>query len=158
MIEIIGKLYKKYEELVMYIIVGVCTMIVSLASYYILANPLGIYYQTANIISWVLAVAFAYVTNKKFVFKSRYSGLSGTAKEMASFVSSRIASLLAEVISMYFFVQICQIDDNIVKLMNQVLVTVLNYIFSKFWVFRKISKGTGKCRRVSSYTKKPERK
>ena len=137
MIEIIGKLYKKYEELVMYIIVGVCTMIVSLASYYILANPLGIYYQTANIISWVLAVAFAYVTNKKFVFKSRYSGLSGTAKEMASFVSSRIASLLAEVISMYFFVQICQIDDNIVKLMNQVLVTVLNYIFSKFWVFRK---------------------
>lgn len=137
MIEIIRKLYKKYEELVMYIIVGVCTMIVSLASYYILANPLGIYYQTANIISWVLAVAFAYVTNKKFVFKSRYSGLSGTAKEMASFVSSRIASLLAEVISMYFFVQICQIDDNIVKLMNQVLVTVLNYIFSKFWVFRK---------------------
>lgn len=124
----------------MYIIVGVCTMIVSLASYYILANPLGIYYQTANIISWVLAVAFAYVTNKKFVFKSRYSGLSGTAKEMASFVSSRIASLLAEVISMYFFVQICQIDDNIVKLMNQVLVTVLNYIFSKFWVFRKSGK------------------
>ena len=143
MIEIIRKLYKKYEELVMYIIVGVCTMIVSLASYYILANPLGIYYQAANIISWVLAVAFAYVTNKKFVFKSRYSGLSGTAKEMASFVSSRIASLLAEVISMYFFVQICQIDDNIVKLMNQVLVTVLNYIFSKFWVFRKsrISQG-----------------
>ena len=140
MIEIIGKLYKKYEELVMYIIVGVCTMIVSLASYYILANPLGIYYQTANIISWVLAVAFAYVTHKKFVFKSRYSGLSGTAKEMASFVSSRIASLLAEVISMYFFVQICQIDDNIVKLMNQVLVTVLNYIFSKFWVFRKSRK------------------
>lgn len=140
MLEIIGKLYKKYEELVMYIIVGVCTMIVSLASYYILANPLGIYYQTANIISWVLAVAFAYVTNKKFVFKSRYSGLSGTAKEMASFVSSRIASLLAEVISMYFFVQICQIDDNIVKLMNQVLVTVLNYIFSKFWVFRKSRK------------------
>ena len=140
MIEIIGKLYKKYEELVMYIIVGVCTMIVSLASYYILAKPFGIYYQTANIISWVLAVAFAYVTNKKFVFKSRYSGLSGTAKEMASFVSSRIASLLAEVISMYFFVQICQIDDNIVKLMNQVLVTVLNYIFSKFWVFRKSRK------------------
>ena len=140
MIEIIRKLYKKYEELVMYIIVGVCTMIVSLASYYILANPLGIYYQAANIISWVLAVAFAYVTNKKFVFKSRYSGLAGTAKEMASFVSSRIASLLAEVVSMHFFVQICQIDDNIVKLMNQVLVTVLNYIFSKFWVFRKSRK------------------
>ena len=115
-------------------------MIVSLASYYILANPLGIYYQTANIISWILAVAFAYMTNKKFVFKSPYSGMHNTVKEMSSFVSSRVASLLAEILSMYFFVQICQIDDNIVKLMNQVLVTVLNYIFSKFWVFRKSSK------------------
>ena len=85
MIEIIGKLYKKYEELVMYIIVGVCTMVVSLTSYYILANPLGIYYQTANIISWVLAVAFAYITNKKFVFKSRYTGLSGTVRETLPF-------------------------------------------------------------------------
>ncbi len=135
--DLIVRLYRKYEELVMYLIVGVCTMIVSLVSYYILANPMGIYYQAANIISWVLAVAFAYVTNKKYVFKSKYTGLSGTAREMTSFVSSRIASLLAEIVSMYFFVQICQIDDNIVKLMNQVLVTVLNYIFSKFWVFRK---------------------
>lgn len=135
--DLIVRLYRKYEELVMYLIVGVCTMIVSLVSYYILANPMGIYYQAANIISWVLAVAFAYVTNKKYVFKSNYTGLSGTAREMTSFVSSRIASLLAEIVSMYFFVQICQIDDNIVKLMNQVLVTVLNYIFSKFWVFRK---------------------
>ena len=140
MIELIKKLYKKYEELVMYVIVGVCTMIVSLVSYYILANPLGLYYQTANIISWILAVAFAYVTNKKFVFKSRYSGMHNTVKEMSSFISSRVASLLVEILSMYFFVQICQIDDNIVKLMNQVLVTVLNYIFSKFWVFRKSSK------------------
>lgn len=135
--DLIVRLYRKYEELVMYLIVGVCTMIVSLVSYYILANPMGIYYQAANIISWVLAVAFAYVTNKKYVFKSKYTGLSGTAREMTSFVSSRIASLLAEIVSMYFFVQICQIDDNIVKLMNQVLVTVLNYIFSKFWVFQK---------------------
>ncbi len=142
--DLIVRLYRKYAELVMYLIVGVCTMIVSLVSYYILANPMGVYYQAANIISWVLAVAFAYVTNKKYVFKSKYTGLSGTARELTSFVSSRIASLLAEIVSMYFFVQICQIDDNIVKLMNQVLVTVLNYIFSKFWVFRKSRQKRGK--------------
>lgn len=131
------KLMKRYEELIMYIIVGVCTMIVSLVSYFILANTLRMHYQIANIISWVLAVAFAYVTNKKYVFKSPYISVQETTKELVSFVSSRVASLLAEVLSMFFFVQICQIDDNIVKLMNQVLVTVLNYIFSKFWVFRK---------------------
>ena len=138
----IRKLFEKYEELIMYLIVGVCTMIVSLVSYFILANPLGMYYQTANIISWILAVTFAYITNKKYVFKSEYAGLNSTLKEMGSFVSSRLASLGAEILSMYFFVQICQIDDNVVKLMNQVLVTVLNYILSKFWVFRK-SKKTG---------------
>lgn len=121
----------------MYIIVGVCTMIVSLASYFIMANTLQMYYQAANIISWVLAVAFAYVTNKKYVFKSPYTSVQATTKELVSFVSSRVASLLVEILSMFFFVQVCQIDDNIVKLMNQVLVTVLNYIFSKFWVFRK---------------------
>nr|WP_297933638.1 GtrA family protein [uncultured Blautia sp.] len=121
----------------MYIVVGICTMIVSLVSYFIMANTLQIYYQVANIISWVLAVAFAYVTNKKYVFKSPYINVKETGKEVISFVSSRVASLMAEILSMFFFVQIFQIDDNIVKLMNQVLVTVLNYIFSKFWVFRK---------------------
>ena len=128
---------KKYAELIMYIIVGVCTMIVSLVSYFIMANTLQMYDQAANIISWVLAVAFAYVTNKKYVFKSPYTSVQATTKELVSFVSSRVASLLVEILSMFFFVQVCQIDDNIVKLMNQVLVTVLNYIFSKFWVFRK---------------------
>lgn len=127
----------------MYVIVGGCTTVVSLVSYYILANPLGMYYQTANIISWVLAVVFAYGTNKKYVFKSKYEGFNNTLKEMGSFVSSRIASLGAEIVSMYFFVQICQIDDNVVKLMNQVLVTVLNYILSKFWVFRNSRKNRG---------------
>lgn len=121
----------------MYGIVGCCTMIVALISYYILANPLDIYYQIANVISWGLAVAFAYVTNKKFVFKSQYEDLAGTVKEIISFVSSRVISLLAEIISMYIFVQICGLDDNVVKLMNQILVIVLNYILSKFWVFNK---------------------
>lgn len=138
------KLMKKYEELIMYIIVGVCTMIVSLVSYFIMANTLQMYYQAANIISWVLAVAFAYVTNKKYVFKSPYTSVQATTKELVSFVSSRVASLLVEILSMFFFVQVCQIDDNIVKLMNQVLVTVLNYIFSKFWVFRKEKQHRGK--------------
>lgn len=136
-IEFIQRMYQKYNELIMYGIVGCCTMIVALISYYILANPLNIYYQIANVISWGLAVAFAYVTNKKFVFKSQYENFASTVKEIISFVSSRIISLLAEIISMYFFVQICSLDDNVVKLMNQILVIVLNYILSKFWVFNK---------------------
>ena len=133
----IRKLYKKYEELIWYLIVGGCTVVVSLASYYLLRNTFRMYYQTANILSWIFAVVFAYVTNKKFVFRSKYAGVKKTLLEAGSFFSARLASLAAEVLSMYFFVRICGMDDRIVKLMNQVLVMILNYILSKFWVFHK---------------------
>ena len=112
-------------------------MAVSLVSYYLLRNAFHMYYQTANVLSWIFAVVFAYVTNKKFVFRSKYAGMKKTLLEAGSFFSARLASLAAEVLSMYFFVQICGINDNIVKLINQVLVMVLNYILSKFWVFHK---------------------
>ena len=133
----IRKLYKKYEELIWYLIVGGCTVVVSLASYYLLRNTFRMYYQTANILSWIFAVVFAYVTNKKFVFRSKCAGVKKTLLEAGSFFSARLASLAAEVLSMYFFVRICGMDDRIVKLMNQVLVMILNYILSKFWVFHK---------------------
>lgn len=133
----IRKLYKKYEELILYLIVGGCTMAVSLASYYLLRNVFHMYYQTANILSWVFAVVFAYITNKRFVFRSPYAGIRKTFLEAGSFFSARLVSLAAEVLSMYILVRICGINDNIVKLINQVLVMVLNYILSKFWVFHK---------------------
>lgn len=130
------KFLKKYEEVIKYLFIGGCTTIVSLVSYFIFANVVEMHYQAANVLSWVLAVVFAYVTNKTFVFRSKYAGVKRTLLEMGSFVSFRLASLAVEIISMYFFVQIWKIDDNIVKLMNQVIVTVLNYIFSKFFIFR----------------------
>lgn len=130
------KLLKKYEELLKYLFIGGCTTVVSLASYFVFANVTEMHYQAANVLSWVLAVAFAYVTNKTFVFRSKYDGVKNTLLELGSFVSFRIASLAAEIISMYFFVHICKMDDNIVKLMNQVIVTVLNYVFSKFFIFQ----------------------
>ncbi len=141
------KLLKKYEEILKYLFIGGCTTVVSLASYFVFANVMGMHYQAANVLSWALAVTFAYITNKTVVFRSKYDGVKRTLLEMGSFVSFRIASLAVEIISMYFFVQICKIDDNIVKLMNQVIVTVLNYLFSKFFIFQdrrqqeKIMKG-----------------
>lgn len=130
------KFLKKYEEIIKYVFIGGCTTIVSLTSYFIFANVVEMHYQMANVLSWVLAVAFAYVTNKTFVFRSKYAGIKNTLREMGSFVSFRLASLAVEILSMYFFVQIWKIDDNIVKLMNQVIVTVLNYLFSKFFIFQ----------------------
>ena len=81
---------------------------------------------------------FAYFTNKLFVFKSEYAGIKETMIEIGKFVLCRVSSLMIEIASMIFFVQVCGLDDNSVKLMDQVIVLIINYIFSKFLVFQKI--------------------
>ena len=131
------ELYKKYKEIINYLIVGVLTTMVSLGTYYISVitflnpnNPLQL--QIANVISWIAAVSFAYVTNRKFVFESRNSNI---LKELATFVGARVATLLMDMFCMFLMVTCLGINDKIAKIIVQVIVTVANYIFSKLWVF-----------------------
>lgn len=143
-------LYKKYEEIVNYIIVGGCTTIVSLATkwgllFTILDAKNAFQLQIANILSWVVAVTFAYITNRIFVFKSKNSK---RLNEMAKFYGSRVFTLLLEMFIMWFFITLLHMDSNtwviIWTLVCQVLVTVLNYIISKFLVFIKGDDKDGK--------------
>lgn len=90
--------------------------------------------QAANIFSWICAVTFAYITNRIFVFKSKEKN---KLKEISSFVSSLIITLLIDMAIMGFFVTLLYFNDKIMKLIVQVIVTLLNYIFSKLFVFRK---------------------
>lgn len=139
MITKIKKLYKKYEEIVNYLIVGVLTTVVSLALYYFLVftilNPdNAIELQIANVLSWCGAVAFAFVTNRKYVFKSQNKNIK---KEAISFVSSRILTLLMDMGIMFLSVTILKMNDKIAKLISQVVITIANYVFSKLFVFKK---------------------
>ncbi len=127
------------KEVIMYIIMGIGTTIVSLGSYYILANPLQLNYLLANIISWILAVTFAYITNKKYVFESSVNDIKGLMKEAGSFYLARISTLLIEMASMFLFVTWLHFDANVIKLLNQGIVLILNYVFSKLFVFKKTS-------------------
>lgn len=133
------ELYKKYEEIINYLIVGGLTTVVSLGSYYLciytFLNP-DVWYQlqAANIISWICAVTFAYFANRIFVFKSKNQK---KLKEAVSFYSSRIATLLMEMGIMFVFVTLLHLNDKIMKLVVQVVVTVANYILSKIFVFKK---------------------
>lgn len=132
------KMYKKYEEIVNYLIVGVLTTVVSLGTYYICVetflNPnIGLQLQIANIISWVCAVAFAYVTNRVFVFKSHNKDIT---KEIFSFTSSRIVTLIMDMFIMFITVTVLKGNDKIAKLISQVVVTIGNYILSKLFVFK----------------------
>ena len=139
MIKKAKKIYKKYDEIINYLIVGVLTTIVSLIIYYGLVytilnpqNPIQL--QIANILSWIGAVAFAYITNRKYVFKSKSKNIK---KEAASFVSSRILTLLMDMGVMFLTVTIFKMNDKIAKLISQVIVTIANYVFSKLFVFKK---------------------
>lgn len=132
-------LYKKYEEIINYLIIGVLTTIISLVTYYICVYTFldpkdAIELQIANIISWIIAVLFAYITNRIFVFKSKSKEI---LKEITSFVSARILTLLIDMLIMFIMVTTLHMNDKISKLIVQVVVIVLNYIFSKLFVFKK---------------------
>ena len=133
------KLYHKYEEIINYLIIGGLTTLVSLAVYYgltftVLDPNNALQLQIANVISWIAAVAFAYFTNRKFVFKKEDKA---NIKEAASFTASRVSTLLIDMLLMFIFVTKLHFNDKIMKIIVQVIVIVLNYILSKFFVFKK---------------------
>lgn len=130
-------LYKKYEDVILYLFFGGCTFLVCMVSYYICATPLGMNYMVANVISWVIAVLFAYVTNRIFVFKSKVKGALAIARELWTFVVCRISTGVMEVIIMFVGVSLLQCNDLIVKGIAQILVILSNYVLSKLIIFRK---------------------
>ena len=131
------KLYKKYEEIINYLIVGVLTTLVSIGTYGLFAKIIGINYLISNIISWVVSVAFAYITNKIFVFKNKEKEKKQVFIQIYQFVKYRLFSLIIDILLMYAFVELVKIDDMISKIIVHVIVIVLNYVFSKIFVFKK---------------------
>lgn len=139
------QLIKKYEEVILYLVMGFLAMIVNLVLKYILLFIVfdasnGLELQTAIIISWFFTILFAYFTNCIFVFKSKNCNIF---KEIINFYIARVITLLMEMFIMWFFVTLLKLDTNfwviIWTLFSQVIVIISNYIFSKFLIFKKES-------------------
>ena len=151
MINEIKKLAKKYRELITYIIFGVLTTIVSLVSFKIFDSLLGEkLYLLTNIMSWIFAVSFAYITNKLWVFESKSWQGKTVIKELLGFVGARLFSLGVEELGLWLLIDILNmgalrlsilsLDINgnmIAKVIMQIVVIILNYVFSKLVVFKK---------------------
>ena len=133
----IRKLLTRYREIIVYLIFGVLTTVVNYVSYYIFTRPMGMGVTLATVWAWGLAVLFAFVTNKIWVFRSRSSGAAALARELSAFVACRLFSGVLDVALMWLLVEKFGWPDMIVKIGNNVFVTLLNYIFSKLWIFRK---------------------
>ncbi len=130
------KLWNKYNHVLAYLFFGVLTTLINIAVFYIFGTLLGLNYQAANVIAWLLSVLFAFITNKVWVFGSKYTTAQAFFSEMALFFFYRGLSLVLDVLIMYLGVSVLKVDQNLTKLIDQVVVVVINYFFSKFLIFK----------------------
>ena len=137
MIDKIGTLYKKYEELVLYVICGGLTTLVNIVVYGLCADVLRIFYLVSNFIAWVLSVLFAYVTNRTWVFKSKKRGARAILREFGLFVSGRVMSMAGDMVIMFLCVSVAHLPGLVAKILANIFVMIFNYVFSKLIIFRK---------------------
>ncbi|MCI8441227.1 MAG: GtrA family protein [Provencibacterium sp.] len=129
-------LFNRYKEVILYLIFGGLTTLVNIVSYALFADWLGIYYLTANVIAWILSVLFAYLTNRSFVFESKSQGRAAL-RELLLFFGCRLLSGLFDMACMYVCVDLLQMPGLAAKILSNVIVIILNYLFSKFLIFQK---------------------
>ncbi len=130
-------LFNQYYDVIVYLIFGVLTTIVNYAVFLPLYNIVGCSIVISNAVAWVIAVLFAYLTNKPFVFRSHDWSSKTVIPELFKFVSCRVASGVMETVILFITVDCLSMNGNIWKLITQVLVVIANYVGSKLLVFRK---------------------
>ena len=136
MMEKLKQLIVKYYDILAYLIFGVLTTAVNYVVYLPCYNLLGLSAAVSNAIAWVAAVAFAYLTNKPFVFKSHDWSLGTVIPELTKFLGCRLGSGFAETAILFVTVDLLGWNGNLWKLLTSVLVVILNYAASKLLVFR----------------------
>lgn len=130
-------LMEKYREILVYLVFGVLTTVVNYAVYLPCYNLLQISAAVSNMIAWAVAVAFAFVTNKPFVFQSHDWSAKTVLPELIKFLGTRIGSGGVETLILLITVDILGLNGNLWKLVTSVMVVILNYLGSKLLVFRK---------------------
>lgn len=128
--------FNKYREALLYLFFGGCTTVVNIVAFFIV-RKLGINTYLSNSIAWFLSVIFAFVTNKLFVFSSKGTKTTETIKEFLSFIMFRVLSLIFDTGIMYVLINLLNINEMISKIVSNVFVVVINYVFSKLFIFKK---------------------
>lgn len=129
-------LYTRHESVILYIFFGGLTTLVSFATHFS-TRFLGGSVEVATTVSWICAVLFAFFTNRKWVFNSPTKGTAAFFRQLVSFFGARLFSFLVELAIMTVFVNFLHYNELLIKIAANVVVLILNYILSKFLVFRK---------------------
>ena len=128
--------WKRHREVLLYLFFGGLTTVVSIGSFWVFNDVLHTNEHVANTVSWLLAVCFAFFTNRLWVFQATTSGAKEFGKQMARFYGGRIATFLAEEVIILVFITWLNFPALIVKIVAQIVVLLLNYVVSKLFVFR----------------------
>lgn len=136
MINKILKEYQKYKEIINYIVFGGLTTVVNVIVYFIFSRLFNVNEMISNEIAWILSVLFAYVTNKIFVFESKTKNIKQIIKEIISFFGCRLLSGGIDIGLFALMIKRLGINDGISKIITQILVIIINYVFSKLIIFR----------------------
>ena len=137
MLEKLKQLLVRHYDLLSYLVFGVLTTLVNYLIYYPCLNLFCLSASVSNIIAWIFAVAFAYLTNKPFVFRSHDWSAKAVLPELTKFVSCRVGSGALETAILFVTVDWLRWDGNLWKIITSVLVVVVNYIVSTKFVFKK---------------------
>ena len=131
------ELIQKNRSVILYLVFGVCTTLVNIVSYWMLRNTASFSVSVSTIIAWVLSVLFAYVTNRKWVFESKASSAAEIAREMVSFFAARISTGILDWAIMLIFAEKLKLMEMAVKIASNVIVIILNYVLSRWLVFKE---------------------
>lgn len=129
-------LFQKYREQLLYLLFGGLTTVVSLVTFWFVNRVVMANEHIANSISWILAVSFAFVTNRVWVFNAKTSEKTVFFKQMLSFYGGRLVTLGTEELLLLVFITWLRFDSMMVKIAAQIVVLIGNYIISKLFVFR----------------------
>lgn len=128
---------RKNKQLLLYLFFGICTTAINTICYWLLYDALTLSNIVSTILAWLAAVVFAFVTNKVFVFESKRTNTTDRINEVISFFGCRLLTGILDVAIMAFAVDMLQWNGLLWKLISNIIVTIINYIASKFLIFRK---------------------
>ena len=132
--------YKKYKEVLLYLFFGGLAFIVSIVSFYLLIKNTAMNELVANLLSWIITVTFAYLTNRIWVFDAATDNKRELLNQIWKFYSGRIVTLIIEEVILFVFISWLGMNSIFIKTIAQIVVIVLNYVISKLFVFTKEEK------------------
>lgn len=133
-----GGRHRKLKKLFLYTFFGICTTIINSIVFHIASFQGGLHYMLSNLIAWSISIAFAFVTNKSFVFDNSGWKKEIWLKEAINFLGARLLTGVLDMLGMYVLISLLMLNEDLSKIVVNLAVIVMNYFFSKLWVFSKL--------------------